>query len=177
MARDKPLVAMTVEPMPRHRHVALAIRAYIERENITASEFGRRIGINSTSNLYPWMKGSGAIGASMRPTVARLLGVPVRALAPWDGVGDPPDLLPLPDPSEKALGPVRAARAVASVLAPSAVLPPPTGGKLAYEGHGDGTATVMVRARLKLAQAKPLFRLLLDSGIDLEDGDDGDNVG
>jgi len=112
---------------------------------------------------YSWIAGRGAIGSTYRPAVASLLGVPED------------DLLPDTD----TLGPARQAVRLARVSAPSTSLmappmsAPPQGGRLAYEGHGDGTATISVRARLPVDQAKPLFRLLLDSGIDQEQAQAG----
>jgi len=177
--RGQPLVLLTAEPKPQHRHVALALRDYIQREEIALSELSRRVGTRAAATSHPWAKGSGAVGEKFRAPLARLLGVPTSFLAPWDGEGAPPNLSAVQQPPEGALGPVRQARALVAREAPRTVQEPVApatpvlGGRLSYEGHGDGTASIRVQARLPLAQAKPLFRVLMDSGIDLEGPSDG----
>jgi hypothetical protein len=49
---------------------------------------------------------------------------------------------------------------------------------LRYISHGDGTVTVSVCARLHVEQARPIFRMLMDAGLDgaaeaERDDDDG----
>jgi hypothetical protein len=73
-----------------------------------------------------------------------------------------------PEASGTALGPARTALALAAQLPAPPPPGPLAGGRLAYEGHGDGTASITLRARLPLEQAKPLFRFLLDAGIDTD---------
>jgi transcriptional regulator with XRE-family HTH domain len=153
-------------PKPEHAHTAQLVRSYLLERKMSMHAFARALGVSGEATPYPWVTGRGSISKTNRPAVAKLLGVPEEALKPNLGAKI----------AHVELGPARQAVALVRERVPAAATaassvpasPPATGGRLTYEGHGDGTATIAVKARLPLDQAKPLFRLLLDSGIDLE---------
>lgn len=47
-----------------------------------------------------------------------------------------------------------------------------TNNVLSYQANGDGTANITLRAKLPVDVAKPLFRMLMDTNIDLEPVDE-----
>lgn len=151
-----------VKPKPEHERTARLLREFLQREGMSMAAFARLLGCGATLP-YAWIAGKGTIGRAYRPAVASLLGVPEGDLAP--------DTDKAEAEADTTLGPARQAVRLAKVNGTPTAPPmsaPPQGGRLAYEGHGDGTATISVRARLPVDQAKPLFRLLLDSGVDME---------
>jgi hypothetical protein len=142
---------------PELAHIVAALRDYIATEGISPSELQQRLGLHRKSTTaYGWLAGANCPTAPFRAALSKLLGQPVAFFTPRHTA------------AETALGPARTALVLAAQHQPPPPPGPAQGGRLAYEGHGDGTATVTVRARLPIEQAKPLFRLLLDAGIDAE---------
>ena len=60
---------MTAAPTPELQHIALLITGYLEREGITASDLGRRLG-GSVSVAHPWIYGQGAPSPVYRAKLA-----------------------------------------------------------------------------------------------------------
>jgi hypothetical protein len=139
-------------------HIVTALQAYLAAERITPGELQRRLGLpRKATTVYSWLGGRTCPGQAFKAQLSQLLGQPVSFFYPRHEDA----------PSVPALGPARTALALAAQLPAPPPPGPPAGGRLAYEGHGDGTASITLRARLPLEQAKPLFRLLLDAGIDM----------
>lgn len=161
-------------PKPALKHIALAIRAYMTRENITPVGLAKRLGVDGvkSSVTHAWVHGQGAPSALYRDQLAALLGV------------DPTELMARKEQNptaEKA----RVARDQAVMKRPPAettaraleahlqappppaqvLLPRKQDTVLAYSAASDGQAEVRLLARGPHARMAPIFRMLLDAGL------------
>jgi hypothetical protein len=150
----------TPEDVARYGHIAALIKQKMAELRLSMADLHEKVGRSrSDSGGYIWLSAKGAPGPATRKKLARLFEVPESALKPRDlkhKPGKPQLALPVPDKHP--------ARTVATMIIPPASPPEPI---LSYNAHGDGTVTIALNARLPVDVAKPLFRTLMDTGIDM----------
>jgi hypothetical protein len=176
---------ISLEQIKRRGHIVILLHRYMKAHGMTVADFNQHVlrSPRSSTGVYAWLRLNMSPSLASAKAMAEIMDVPVSFFVSRDLNDDQPIAIPAiaPPPASwiktKTLLPRRAAPSPA-VLSVGAVAPPGGGGELGapppsglrYVSHADGTVTVSVSVRLPARHAKPLFRMLMDAGLD-GDGD------
>jgi transcriptional regulator with XRE-family HTH domain len=155
---------MSRPPKPALKHIALLVGGYVKREGISASELGRRVGIEKAkaSVASGWALGQYAPSVLYRAKLASFLKVDEAELMPREAGKALTAARVAQDAQARALE----AHLQAPSTTPAAVIAPRKAQDvLAYTVASDGQAELRVLARGPHARMSVVFRMLLDAGL------------
>jgi hypothetical protein len=185
---------ISLEQIKRRGHVVILLHRYMKAHGMTVADFNQHVlrSPRSSTGVYAWLRLNMGPSLASAKVMAEIMDVPAGFFLPRDLDDDRPIAIPAiaPPPASwatrrgappAALVAARGARAATALLprgvAPSPAVAPPGGALeapppygLRYVSHADGTVTVAVSVRLPARHARPLFRMLMDAGLD-GDGD------
>ena len=140
-------IPATPKQVAMYGHIAVALREWMARENLTVAEINTRLGVQSSNTgIYNFLNGKGAPGASMRTRLHKVTGIPEADLLPRRGVP----------------GGIKATPAVVHIKAKDV---------LSFAVDDTGMAVITLHARLPLDVAMPLLRMILDAGVVFNKGE------
>lgn len=133
----------------RKGHAAQAIRLAMQRLNMSPAELHERLGMKrGSTRAYAWLSARATPSPAIRKKVAKLLDIPEQDLMFQEletQTAPAQSLVTMP-----SLGPRK---------------PGPSSDVLAFNVGSDGQARVRLDVVLPFDRAMPLFRLLLDAGV------------
>ena len=172
---------VTPEEVARYGHIAATLRLYLKTFDMKVSDFARAF-YNGSTNIYGWFNGYQAPPVVHQQRLADFMGVSVKYTTPRELNDPPPPALPnpkgfRPPPPSTSMVTTEPQRSELVVherepWAPAApevmkrYRDPAKPNPWSYTAHADGTSTITVNVTLPNEHAKPLVRLLMDSGID-----------
>ena len=138
-------IPATAKQLAMFGHIAVALREWMERENVSVKELNTRLGVNATNTgVYNFLNAKHAPGMGLRARLASVTGIPES------------DLLPRSHGQSLA---------VATVKPPLVATPVKARDVLSFVVDGNGMATINLHAMLPLETAMPLLRMILDAGV------------
>lgn len=150
----------TPADVARYGDAAAAIRAAMDKNNLTVPALSKRLGMAATnSSVYLWVAAKGSPGSKYRKKLAEALGIPIAALVPKGGV----------DAVGHSKGARAAAKPGAALERPAPAPRPPTvparRPAFSFTVAEDGEARIQFDVSMPVEQAWPLVRLLADHGL------------
>jgi transcriptional regulator with XRE-family HTH domain len=131
----------------RKGHAAQAIRLAMEKLNMSPAELNEKLGLKRGATVtYGWLAARAVPAPATRKKVAKVLGIPEQ------------DLMLQELETQTAPG-------QSLVTLPGPRKPGPASDVLAFNVGSDGQARVRLDVVLPFDRAMPLFRLLLDAGV------------
>jgi hypothetical protein len=143
-------------------HVAISIRKALEAKDWTVGDLNQAMGRErGYAGAYHWMKGKGAPSPAARKEVSKLLGIPEEHLMAKEVKTT--SLVALPPPKVAPM-----------TFSPVAATAPKVGDVLTFSVDRNGMTRIKLDAVMPLETGAPLLRMLLDAGIVMSGGGDGD---
>lgn len=147
----------TPEQIAMYGHIAARLRGFLTERGWKAADLNAALGKDrGDAAAFTWLNGKGGPGATMRPKLAKLTGIPETDLLirrPGDGAAR--ERLPAVVDRTPRVAPAR-----------------PLGGDvLGFVVSPDGMARLRLDVTLPLAVATPLLRMLLDAGVVFDKGE------
>ena len=143
-------------PKPQFAHIASLIRSKMEEYNWSVTDLNRIMGLpGHKSNVYHWIKGTGAPNAESRARLAKALSVDESELIGKANVQ-------LPIAPRTAI--IHYKNKPRTIHEPSRVLAPRVD-PLNFTVLTDGTARIQLDITMPLDNAKALLRMILDADV------------
>lgn len=135
---------LTPEQITKFGHIAIALRKYLTKHNMKKAELARAIDGFSSAQVYNCINGKHAPGPELRQRLSQATGIPESELMKKETTA----IAVIPKgPVGKMLDQLQ------------------RNDVLSFSVNGNGEARIKLDVTLPLEQAKPLFRLLLDTGV------------